>query len=128
MKMKILAVDDNSGTLNAIRVGLISYGYRVLTAHNAHEALTITQEAKRNCECVDLLLTDLTMPVINGLGLVLTAREIHPELYVIVMTTYGDDSHIVRQMKFLKGCWLLDKPFRPETLQKVIEKIFGEPK
>ena len=120
--MKILVVDDHYGTLNAIRV----YGYRVLTAHNAHEALTHLQEEKQNDKCVDVLLTDLSMPGINGLELVGTAREMHPDLYVIIMTAYGDDPHVVRRMKNVKRFWLLGKPFRPEALQKIIEEIFGE--
>jgi len=116
----ILIVDDDPGTLNALKMGLNSFGYQVITAANAKEALRIIERYKKESKNLDLLLTDLKMPQMNGLNLVRKARELFPGLYAVIMTAYGSE-WVVKEAENI-GCGYLDKPFRPETIVKMIKK------
>ena len=120
--MRILVVDDDPGTLNAIKAGLISFGHEVLTAENGRRALKIIESFYGKQEPLNLLLTDMKMPGMNGLELVMSARRIEPDLYAIIMTAYGEEAYVRKRMEDIGGCGYVDKPFRPETLQQVIEK------
>ncbi len=124
--MKIIVIEDHASTLNAIRVGLISCGHRVLTAQSAGQALSLLQRGKKGAGQIDLMVTDLSMRGIDGLDLVIKARAIHPELFVIIMTAYGDDPHTVRRMKSAKRLWLLGKPFGTHELNRVIGEIVDD--
>jgi DNA-binding NtrC family response regulator len=121
--MKILVVDDDAGTLNAIKVSLMSVGYEIVTARDGETALKILEKAQRNAETVDLLLTDLRMPGMSGLELIQSARKLLPGIPSIIITAYGDDN-ILKDVEALKNCVYLDKPFRPETLIRLIEREF----
>ena len=117
--MKILVVDDDPGTLNAVKVGLLSKGHEVLVAGSGEEALKIIEAKQAKSEPLDLLLTDLRMPKMNGLKLIREARKIMPDIKAIIMTAYGDDN-VKKKTRALGLCGYMDKPFRPETLIKMI--------
>ena len=119
--MKILVVDDDAGTLNAIKVSLISQGHEVLIAKTGENALKIIKEAQTNLEPLDLLLTDLRMSKMDGLQLLGSAMELKPDIRGILMTAYGDDQ-IRQKVESLGNCAYLDKPFRPESLIELLEK------
>jgi CheY-like chemotaxis protein len=120
--LKILVVDDNPGTLNAVKVGLLSKGYDVLIAGSGEEALKIIKATQVKSEQLDLLLTDLRMPKMNGLRLIRAARKIMPDIKAIIMTAYGDDN-VKKKTRALRQCGYLDKPFRPEALIRMIKTI-----
>ena len=117
--MKILVVDDDPGTLNAVKVGLLSKGYDALIAGSGEEALKIIKAKQANAEPLDLLLTDIRMPKMNGLKLIREARKIMPGIKAIIMTAYGDENIQEKAME-LGQCGYMDKPFRPEMLIKII--------
>ncbi len=117
--MNILVVDDDAGTLNAVKVGLLSKGYDALIAGSGEEALKIIKARESSAEPLDLLLTDLRMPKMNGLKLIREARKIMPDIKAIIMTAYGDDK-VKKKTRALGLCGYMDKPFRPETLIKMI--------
>ena len=120
--MKILVVDDDPGTLNAVKVGLLSKGYDALIAGSGEEALKIIEARQAKSEPLDLLLTDLRMPKMNGLTLIRSARKITPDIKAIIMTAYGDDN-VKKKTKALGQCGYMDKPFRPEALIRMIKTI-----
>jgi len=72
-KRTILCVDDNEQSLSIRKVMLETRGYRVLTSHNGREALEIFRRGG-----VDLLLTDLVMPEVDGNELIRQAKEMSP--------------------------------------------------
>jgi DNA-binding response OmpR family regulator len=117
--LKILIVDDDTGTLNAVKVGLLSKGHEAFIARSGEEALKIIKAMQVNAEPLDLLLTDLKMPKMNGLRLIREARKIMPDIKAIIMTAYGDDN-VKKKTRVLRQCGYLDKPFRPEALIKMI--------
>jgi CheY-like chemotaxis protein len=120
--LRILVVDDNPGTLNAVKVGLLSKGHEVLIAGSGEEALKIIKAKQANAEPLDLLLTDLRMPKMNGLKLIRSARKITPDIKAIIMTAYGDDN-VQKKARALGQCGYMDKPFRPEALIRMIKAI-----
>ena len=123
--MRVLVVDDDPGTLNAIKVGLISFGHHVLTAQNGEKALKIIESAHHNLKPLHLLLTDLKMPGMNGLELIINAKNIDPHLHAIIMTAYGDENNVREKVDALGDCGYVDKPFRPEMLNQLIEEKWG---
>jgi len=115
----ILIVDDDPGTLNALKMGLASFGYQVITAGNAREALKVMEQFKEESKKLDLLLTDLRMPQMSGLELIRKAKGLFPDLCAVIMTAYGSE-WVEKEAKKL-GVGYLDKPFRPETIVRMIK-------
>jgi len=120
--VKILIVDDDPGTRNALKAGLTSFGYQVLAAADAPEALKIIESSINSVEPVEIMVTDLKMPGMNGLELIRSAKKMRSGLAAILMTAYGDD-HIREKVTNLGRCKYIDKPFGPERLQKMIKKV-----
>jgi two-component system response regulator CpxR len=80
-KKTILCVDDNEQALSVRKFMLETRGYRVLTAQSAHDAL----DAFRG-ESIDLVLSDLVMPGMDGNELVRRLKEIAPEIPMILIS------------------------------------------
>ena len=120
--MKILIVDDSGGTRNALRIGLTSFGYDVITASGGEEALGILAQTLHGHEQPDLLLTDFKMPKMSGLQLIDSARALNPKLPVILMTGYGDKALRMRTQGLDRFAYL-EKPFQPEKLVKIIRRL-----
>lgn len=118
--MKILIVDDDQGTLNAIKAGLISFGYKVLMAKDGPQALKIIEATNKTVEPVELMVTDLKMPGMNGMDLIRLAQRETPGLKTILMTAYGDNE-VRKEAKTLDICEYIEKPFRPESLLNLIK-------
>lgn len=117
--MKILIVDDDTGILNALRIGLTGFGYEVVVAENGDQALKIIGASIEAAEPVDIMVTDLRMPDMNGLELIRLSREEKPGLAAILMTANGDDS-IREEARNLGGCEYIEKPFGLNDILKVI--------
>ena len=120
--MKILIVDDDPGTLNALKVGLISLGHETVVAEDGGQALKIIEMSKERAEPVKLMVTDLRMPGMNGLELIKSAKKVRPELPAILMTAYGNDD-IRKEVMNMDRCSYLEKPFNPDNLLKSISEV-----
>lgn len=115
----VLLVEDDESVCNLVKAVLISQGYSVLAAKHPREAETIGQvHAKR----IQLLLTDVVMPEMNGAELSRRLAAFHPQLKVLFMSGYIDDS-VVREEIRERGIAYLQKPFSPTTLAKKIREI-----
>ena len=112
----ILIVDDEKNYLVVLEALLSPEGYEIVTSEKAQEALRVIQEAD-----VDLVLTDMKMPVMTGMELLEEAKKIKPEVPVIMMTAYGTIEMAVEAMK--KHAYdYITKPFRNEELKLTIRK------
>jgi len=112
----ILVVEDNEQVRDIVRSILERYGYRVLAAENVAEARKAMALPK---ESVDLLLTDVIMPDMNGKELYSELVQDFPTLKVIYMSGYTDNV-IVHHGVLDGGVQFIQKPF---TAQSIISKV-----
>jgi len=116
MKAHILVVDDERDFLTLVRGSLDSDRYEVWTAKNGEEALKRIRQTP-----VDLVLSDLVMPGMNGLSLLQRIKEINAELSVIMITGFGTIETAVEAMRH--GAYdYLTKPFEQDELQMRVER------
>ncbi len=109
-KYKILLVDDDSFILQSIASALEQEGYHVATAANGKEAIELLEENN-----FDLVLTDLVMDPIDGLGVLKKAKEENPDTIVIILTGFGDLISAIEALRLDADDYLL-KPCEPEEL------------
>ena len=120
--MRILIVDDDSGFLNGLKVTLVSNGYQVVAARDGYEALKIVQAALRGPEPIELMITDLRMPGLDGVKLIRSVRELNHGIRTVLITAYGNDT-VRSKIRDLGNCGYIEKPFAPEALVQMIEEI-----
>jgi DNA-binding NtrC family response regulator len=120
MPEKILAVDDEPNMLRLLKTILTSKtNYEVVTTNNPLEAAKLLQE-----ESFDLLITDLKMPLMDGMDLIEAVKKIDPALPIIMVTAYGTIETAEEAIQ--KGAYdYITKPFRQEailiTLKRALE-------
>ena len=115
---RILVVDDELIVRDSLKAWLVEEGFTVDTAASGPEALeSLTQNA------VQLMLTDIKMPGMDGVELLAKAREIHPELVVVMMTAYATVETAVDAMKIGALDYLV-KPFDPDKLIPMVLRIY----
>jgi two-component system, chemotaxis family, chemotaxis protein CheY len=120
MSKTVLTVDDSASVRQLVSLTLRGAGYEVIEATDGKDALG------KLCAPVRLVITDLNMPLMDGLALVKAIRGGAEYKYVpiIVLTTESQDSK--KQAARAAGAtgWIV-KPFRPEQLVGVVKKVLG---
>ncbi len=111
--MRILAVEDEPEVLDLVRAMLTHAGHAVLTAASGREALTIF-----NRESVDLIITDLGMPGMTGLGLAAELRRIR-RVPIVLLTGWAQELDPAAA-EDVDG--ILAKPFSREKLFEAIAR------
>ncbi|MEO7793853.1 MAG: PAS domain S-box protein [Thermoanaerobaculia bacterium] len=114
----VLVVEDQEGLRLLTRKLLQRLGYTVLVAQSAGEALRLFEENP----AVDVVLTDVVMPGGSGPDLTCRLLELWPDLKVIYMSGYTDDT-IVRHGVLEPGVAFLQKPFSSDALGRKIREI-----
>ncbi len=116
----ILIVDDEPALLNLASEILRSQGYRVLSATRAQQALEIMKK-----EYVDLLLSDIIMPEMDGDELALQVKEKYPQVKIQLASGYSSNQeHSSENIELHKN--LLQKPYKAQTLLSQIRKLLNE--
>ena len=115
----ILLVEDAEPLRKLAHMFLQDNGYKVLTAVNGSEA---AQVAARYSGPIDLLLTDVVIPGINGRALAERLASTHPTMKVLYMSGYTD-SFIAGHGVLEEGVHLLHKPFREEALLRKVRDL-----
>jgi PAS domain S-box-containing protein len=117
----ILVVDDEVTIPNITQTTLESHNYRVLTANNGIEALSVYAQHKNE---ISLVLIDLMMPKMDGATTILTLQRLNPEVKIIAMS--GLMSHkISSQIRHLDIQKFLPKPFTTQTLLTTLHNILS---
>ena len=112
----ILIVDDEKNYLLVLSEVLQDEGYEVLAAQGGHEALEIQKSSD-----LDLILTDMKMPAMDGIELLENIKALDPDLPVIMMTAHGTIDKAVEAMQ--KGAYsYILKPFDNERLTIYVKK------
>ena len=112
----VLLIDDDESLRRVVEYNLQEEGYRVLMAPDGTSGLQTFQ-----ANPVDLVLTDVRMPEMNGLDLLARVKAIQPDLPVIMLTAHGTINSAVEAMK-LGAFDYLTKPFNREQLKAAVRQ------
>ena len=115
-KQTILIVDDNEESLKAIKRAL-QKDYRVIISDKGSKAIELLKK-----EAIDITITDLKMPGVDGMDVLEKTKEIDPEISVIMLTAYGTIENAVDAMKAGAVDYLL-KPVDVFELRTRVKKI-----
>lgn len=115
-KYQILAVDDSKETLEVIRRNLKVNGYNITTVSNVIDATNILESID-----IDLVITDLHMPEINGIELIKHLKENYQNTGILVITAYPSIKNAVETVKLGANDYLI-KSFTKEELINAVEK------
>ena len=118
----LLIVDDEKPILQVAQVLLEGHGYRVLTAGDATEALAIF--ALRKDE-INLVLTDLAMPFMDGVALIRTLKKMEPNVRVVASTGRGGQNQDAQELAGLNVSVCLTKPYNKDKLLKTLHEALG---
>ena len=117
---RILVVDDEIGIRSLMRKILLREGYDVFEAGDAKEAMQIVRQ-----QDVDLLLTDVVMPEVNGRQLAEQVLALRPQVRVLYVSGFTDET-AVESGNYPPGSMLLQKPFTLGSLLKKVKEVLGE--
>lgn len=116
-EIKILIVDDEVDTLDALQMGLKTNGYQIFTAADRQEALKVLRT-----EAVDIVVTDLKLGDGSGLDILKKAQERYPDIPVIIITAHGTVDTAVQALR--EGAVdYVQKPFRMGDLKRLINRL-----
>ena len=117
----ILIVEDDPTVRGLASDSLVSCGYDVLVAAHPRDALDFST---RHAGKIDLLLTDIVLPGMNGRDLAKKFRELRPTTRVVFTTGYSQDESARREQ--LERNQLLEKPFVPSALLRKVREVLDE--
>ena len=120
----VLLVEDQDEVRQVAQQVLRRYGYHVIEARNAGEALLICERHPRP---IHLLLTDVIMPHMSGRQLAQRLVQIVPDLKVLFMSGYTENT-IVHHGILDSGIAYLQKPLVPDTLVRRVREVLDAPK
>jgi PAS domain S-box-containing protein len=121
---RVLVIDDEESVRSIIRQSLEGAGYRVLTAGDGAEALSVFVQHRAE---VALVLTDLMMPVMDGSATVEALRRMVPELKTIVMSGVADAAGNLAIASANRNLRFLLKPFTLESLLVTVSGTLAAP-
>jgi CheY-like chemotaxis protein len=121
-KKLILCVDDEEHIITSTTILLEAKGYEVISACNGAEALSIFTKRKSD---IDLVITDFSMPVMNGPTLIKSIRELTPGTNVILCTGIETEENL-QGLEGLEINATMFKPFSAATLFESIEEVLRE--
>ena len=114
-------MEDDEGVRNFISTALKGLGYNITEAINGKKAIDLL---KKNEIKIDLVITDLVMPEMNGKELAVEVEKILPGTRILFTSGYTED-HIVSSGSLDKGINFLQKPYTMQALAKKIREVFG---
>jgi CheY-like chemotaxis protein len=122
-KETILLVEDEEMVRELAVESLQGYGYAILQAPDGNEALSICESHMGK---IDLLITDLVMPGMNGIELSRKFGDSHPGVPVLFMSGYAEDAledlgHMAERQSFLQ------KPITPTRLSRKVREMLPMP-
>jgi len=117
----VLLVEDEDGVRRLARLSLERHGYTVLEANGGREAIELADAYQGR---IDVLLTDVVMPEINGREVSERLLARRPDLKVLFMSGYNDDA-VVRHGVVGSPAAFLQKPFDSRTLATRVRDVLG---
>jgi len=121
MSKRIMTVDDSASIRQMVSFTLKEAGYEAVEAVDGKDAL-----AKLNGTPIHMIITDLNMPNLDGIGLIkgVRANPSYKFIPIVMLTTESQDSKKQEGKQAGATGWIV-KPFKPEQLLAVIKKVIG---
>jgi len=119
----ILIVDDELAVLTVVKCMLESCDYNILMANSATSALQIARNKDLG---IDLMITDVVMPDMQGPDLAERVRELRPQIRVLFMSGYTD-AEVVRVKVLDSKLSFLRKPFTSDGLRESVRRLLEMP-
>lgn len=118
---KILIVDDEVQILNSISRIFSETDYETLTAENGFEALKLIESTD-----IDMVISDLRMPVLNGYKLLSIVKEKHPKIIRIILSGYAEEKPMFQAILHNIAKLYVFKPWNNDALLTNVEKLFAD--
>ena len=118
---RILIAEDEDAIRGMVARALLQDGHDVMTANDGAEALEVLT---REHGAFELLLTDIRMPVMDGIALALAAARDYPDLTILLMTGYADQRERAFGLKTLIHD-VVTKPFTLATLRTAVAEALA---
>lgn len=121
MAKTILSVDDSASMRQMVKLTLSGSGYDVVEAEDGQQALDRARSAAFN-----MVITDLNMPNLNGLGLIRELRKLpdYAGVPIVFLTTESDEG-LKQEAKAAGATGWITKPFSKDQLVAVVRKVLG---
>ena len=121
MGKTILTVDDSASIRQLVTFTLKGAGYDVIEAVDGKDALS-----KLNGSAVNMVITDLNMPNLDGIGMIkeVRANAAYKFIPIVMLTTESQDSKKAEGKAAGATGWIV-KPFQPDQLLAVVKKVLG---
>ena len=117
---KLLIIDDNEEILNALYDFFSKKKYEVVSASDGLDGLKLLETEKKG---FDLIITDLVMPNISGVGLISIIKKKYPDMPVIAITGWGE--HPEALATEAQADRVLEKPFELSELDTLIRELLS---
>jgi two-component system response regulator AtoC len=117
---RVLVVDDEPLIVSLLSTILREKGWDVTEVRSGTEGIDLLDRAR-----FDVILTDLVMPVDSGIDLLRAAKEIHPDVEVILMTGYANADTAIEAMRNGAFHYIM-KPFKTEEVVHLLEKAYSQ--
>ena len=115
---RLLIIDDNEELVAALRTFFQSKGYEVETAANGLEGLKLIEDKDRS---FDLLITDLIMPHVSGVGIIAIIKKNNPAFPIIAITGWGEFPEALAAEA--QADYVLKKPFQLVELENLVKEL-----
>lgn len=118
-KRKILVVEDDREVLSMLMNYLDFLGYEIVGAEDGLQGLKFLRS-----DFFDIVITDLSMPYVSGIGIISVIKKDYPNIPVIAITGFGRYAELLAQEKHA-DC-VLSKPFEVSDLENAIVRLLAE--
>jgi len=118
----ILIIEDYDNLRDLLQRTLEGAGFSILPAVDGTEALRLCQEHNGT---IDLTVSDIVMPQLDGLQMAEQVRSVHPEMKFLFIASFADEFPELREL-FKIGATILEKPFLPSELLRRVEGMLDQ--
>lgn len=123
MAHKLLIIDDNEEVLISLYNYFIAKNYDVTSASNGLDALKLIESDQ---EVFDLIITDLVMPTVSGVGIISIVKKKSPDVPIIAITGWGE--HPEALAKEARADVVLEKPVELSDLEETVRELLTKKK
>ncbi len=122
MSKYIMVIDDSPTIRVSVEMALKQLGHPIKQAENGQDALEKINEIKKGGEEIALCLSDINMPIMNGIEFIIEFRKVDKFTPVVVLTTEAEKDVIQKGKEAGASGWII-KPFQAEDLINVVKRF-----